>query len=151
MTIRKSLSTQDYIRIENSVTDIDQRECFLKVTESHYRPDVSNGLDLSFFSIERSFHFSIELPYSVFVQRTSSIPSDIKLQSVVLSISMSTISSQTLPQAKVRRLSSDSVLSAPNSRAETLESSEWAILFHILLSSKGGHISSSNGTELPPA
>ena len=65
MTIRKSLSTQDYIRIENSVTDNDQHDGCLRATESDCRPDVSNGLDLWFFSIERSFQFSFESPDSV--------------------------------------------------------------------------------------
>ena len=151
MTLFELPSTEDHIGVKQAIADNNQCEHLLETSKFNLRPDVSKGLNFSIFLFEGSFQLSLNLRTAAAKPRSSSSPSDIRLQSVALSISISATSPQTLPQTKARLLSAHSSLGAPNSRAETLGPSEWAIIFHILLSSKGGPISSSNGPELPPA
>ena len=138
MTLFELPSTEDHIGVKQAITDNDQCEHLLETSKFNLAlmyPSVSIFL---FFFVDSSSNFPLNLRTAAANPRSSSSPSDIRLQSVVLSISISATSPQTLPQPKARLLSAHSSLGAPNSRAETLGPSELAILFHVLLFSMGG-------------
>ena len=105
------------------------------------------------FPVEGSFQFSIENPDSTSLR--GEIGNTCRYQIAICLIVNLDIRYLATDSAAIENcslvISFGSGLGAPNPRAGNHGPSEWATFFHDLLSSRGGPISSSIDTELPPA
>ena len=126
------MSTEDHPGVKLAFADNDECEHNLEFSHLDFRPDVSKRVHLfCSFPVKVPFNCSLNLRTSGPYLRSSSNPSDITLQSVLLSVSISANSTQTLPNTKACHSSAPSDLSAISSPSCVLGSTEWFILYHI--------------------